>query len=188
MAVSPLILDKVKLCINSISVEQIAQVNHILLPSSVDSVNTCLIAFGAKGGVFGMPIPYDEAGNSYLEPADSYIVEDFRLWAREINQKMVAPLGAISKATGFTMVIDAFTVTDLLRTIYLGIDLGRGYFHFEDSLPIVIHLLDKLNWCYVPLPGEMDVSVVLIGSGKQDCLLRLERASESYGRINLNDL
>lgn len=179
MAVTTFLIGNLSEAMFPVTLEQLAKIGHLILPSTVDSIDACLNVFGQPGAIFGMVVPYDSSGNAYLEPEDSFIIDDFILWAESANQKLVTHLGAIGSSTGFTMVIDAYTNKSLLKKIYSAHSLADGYFNWDRFLPVTLDLIEMIGWCYIPLPGEMGLAIILVSERNRSRLLEIEALVKS---------
>jgi hypothetical protein len=148
---------------------------HRVIPANSKVLETVLAIVGTPSGVFGEPPPYHRDGSPYVEPEDSKVIEDFKLWADSRNQPDVKNLGAIEKLTGFTMVIDANTPEAVLRSLYAVAKAYCGYFRYEDFIIHVPFWAEQMGWIYVPLAGEHDLALFVVSHKNRHLIDRLDQ-------------
>lgn len=109
-------------------------------------------------GLWGIRCLVDAAGNPYLEPEDSRIVDDFKLWVLPVNQEHA--FSYVGRSCGFTMLIPADTPPDVLRSIYDISDWDDGEFYYDKYIGSIASHIPALGWAYIPL-YEIDYAILV---------------------------
>lgn len=136
---------------------------HCIFPIHDTSVEALFECVGAAVGVWGNASPaVDESGMCYLEPPDSRIVSDFKLWSLPENQ-LVAKEYAWGAGGGFTMMIPADIDPRVLESMYDD-ETGDDEYRYYECIERLGTWISKIGWAFVPLQYEAQYGMFVVRS------------------------
>jgi hypothetical protein len=125
---------------------------HCIFPAGAKSLRSVREVVASPIGVWGNSKPMVDAGDGgYLEPPDSRIIADFKLWALPKNQEHA--IGHGGRLPGFIAVIPAYTPESILSQMY-DADIGEDQFSYDNCIRLLPDWIEALGWAYVPLEPQ----------------------------------
>ncbi|WP_165252300.1 hypothetical protein [Paludisphaera soli] len=147
---------------------------YIICDQDAEVLRRISAGLGQPVGIWGNSVPeVDETGQPYLEPEDSDISKDFKLWAEGENQEYALEHGAYAGMAYFTMVIPAFTSMDILATMYSSCT-GCNCYDYVVCMKLVNRFVSVLDWIYVPM-ADRDLSLVVSSRSNRHFMYRIHR-------------
>ncbi len=139
----------------------IQRMAYLVLPQSETHLRSISIASHSPIGIWGNCRPLiDETGDPYIEPPDSNIAHDFKLWAIPENQEYAISTGPFVNAGGFTMAISALTPEDILDSLYR-CDVGDQQYEIDKCMKCVDSMIDILGWACIPIESFHECMVLM---------------------------
>lgn len=147
---------------------------HLILPASDSTLESILNALGAKAGVWGAADPffnYDKT--TYIAENDSFLLNDFNLWALSTNQVEALKYGNARCGGSFVMVINPQIPVEALEKMYKMVPElpGLDRFDYAACLNLVCDWIEYLQWAYILLDDDELGHALFITSFKDSQLL-----------------
>lgn len=152
---------------------------HCIFESGSKPLEVIARVVGEPVGIWGNAKPaIDERGDAYLEPEDSRITDDFKLWAMDTNQIRAMDYGG--RLPSFIAAIPANTPVRMLDRMYSA-DHGSDEFEYDKCIVLLADWIEDLGWAYVPLEYEAEYAIFVVASRNQRLVARAEEALAAEG-------